>query len=193
MQRHNCSAVVLSGGRGSRMGGCNKSALTMDGERFLDRMQRELLGFGELILSANDPAMAAGTAFVPVADRVPGQGPMGGVFSALSAANFPCAFVTACDMPFFSGSLADILLNEYAGEDALVCRSADGKLHPLCGIYSKSCLPALEQSVAEGRLKLSRLLETLDCRIFPVPEEYGWRLTNVNTPEDLRRARSLKK
>lgn len=191
MQRQDCTAVVLSGGRGSRMGGCDKSALTIGGERFLDRMQRELCGFGELILSSNDPVMAEGTAFSAVPDHVAGQGPMGGIAASLEAAKFPHAFVTACDMPFFNGALVDFVLAAYNGEDALICRTQDGKVHPLCGIYAKTCLPAFLESLEKEHFKLIRLLEDLNCRILDIPGEYSRHFVNINTPQDLARAREL--
>ena len=52
MKRSKMSAV-LADGHSSRMGGCDKAALTLCGERFFNRMAEELVGIGEDILSTN--------------------------------------------------------------------------------------------------------------------------------------------
>ena len=186
MHKHACSAIVLAGGCGARLGGCNKAALTMGGERFMDRLARELNGFGELILSVNDPDVAAGTAYRPVRDGLPGQGPLGGLCAALRASRFAHALTVPCDMPLFSGELAAWMLDQYGGEDILACRTGAGKLHPLCGIYRKGCLDVLEENLRQGRLKITRLLEEVHSRIVDVPAPFQNQFININTPDDLR-------
>lgn len=187
LEKAHCSAIVLAGGRGSRMGGLSKAELMIGDVRFMDHLAQELSGFGQLILSTNDPNMAEGTPFLPVADAVPGMGPLGGICAALQVSQHRHAVVTACDMPWFRSSLAEWLLGEYANEDILICRTNDGRLHPLCGIYTKGCLPVLEENLSRGHLKITKLLEEVNCRILDVPKEFQEQFTNVNTPEDLKR------
>ena len=75
----------------------------------------------------------------------------------------------------------------------MICRGKDGKLHPLCGIYTKNCLPVLERNLADGHLKITRFLQEVDHRAIDVPDEYQAQFTNVNTPEDLKKIEAILK
>ena len=180
-------ALVLAGGRGSRMGGVEKALLPFRGETLLARLDRELSFLPERYLSTNHPALARGTGFVPVADRAPGRGPLEGIAAALSVCRGEGLLVVPCDMPFFSRSLGEYLLSfRDRGWDAWVCRAADG-LHPLCGVYRKRCLPALQDCLDRGRLRVRLALEAaggqvLDMAGSPFPPEV---FSNINTPDDL--------
>lgn len=184
-----CGALVLSGGKGSRMGGVEKALLLLDGETILHRLERELAPFSEKLLSTNDPALARGTSFLPVADRRKGCGPLEGIAAALSAAKSPALLVLPCDMPGYTAALGEWLLAQ-GREDwpAWVCKAADG-LHPLCGVYRKAALPCLDRCLEEGVFQVRRALEragghVLDTAGSPFPPEV---FANINTPEELER------
>ena len=125
---------------------------------------------------------------MPVKEIEPGQRPLGRIFRRL----FSRVFVVACDMPFFSGTLADWLIdNDVGEEDILVCRTADGRLHPLYGIYAKSCLPVMENDLLSGYCKMARFMEKVRSRTLTAPEEFCRQFTNTNIPEDLQQAEEL--
>lgn len=185
-----CGALVLSGGRGSRMGGVEKALLLLDGETILHRLERELAPFSEKLLSTNDPALARGTSFLPVADRRKDCGPLEGIAAALAAAKSPALLVLPCDMPGYTAALGEWILAR-GREDwpAWVCRAEDG-LHPLCGVYRRTALPRLEQCLEEGIFQVRRALERAGGRVLdtagsPFPPET---FANINTPEELERA-----
>lgn len=192
MTVESCGALVLSGGRGSRMGGVEKALLLLDGETILHRLERELAPFPEKLLSTNDPSLARGTSFLPVADRHRDRGPLEGIAAGLSAAKSPALLVLPCDMPGYTAALGEWLLAQgQADWPAWVCKAEDG-LHPLCGVYRRAALPVLEQCLAEGMLQVRRALGLLDARILdtadsPFPPEV---FTNINTPEDLEKVGS---
>ncbi len=181
------SALVLAGGRGSRMGGVEKALLLFRGETLLHRLDRELKTFPERFLSTNHPALAQGTGFLPVADRVPGRGPLEGLAAALSQCSGEGLLVVPCDMPFFTAALGGYLLSfADQGWPAWICSAEDG-LHPLCGVYRKSCLPALQGCLDRGQFRVRLALEEAGGRVVdfsssPFPQET---FININTPEDL--------
>ena len=80
----NCGAVILAGGRSSRMGRC-KALLELDGETLISRLAGELSAFDELLISSNDEALAAGLPGRVVRDVFPGCGPLAGLHESLSA------------------------------------------------------------------------------------------------------------
>src|SRR4051794_13778353 len=94
------SAAILTGGRATRFGGRDKSALTVEGRTILQRQLDALAG-------VVDEVLIVGSAH----DLVPGCGPLGGLHAALSAARGDGVFLVACDMPYLSGPFIAHLLS----------------------------------------------------------------------------------
>ena len=180
-------ALLLAGGAARRMGGRNKALLTLDGRTFLDRLEEALAPFDEKLLSTRDPALAWGGAFRPVCDRRPGQGPLEGLGAALAQCRSDALVVACCDMPLFSGALALALRDGLGGRQALVCRDRAGRLHPLCGVYTKRCLPEIDALLSAGERRVRLLLERVDSGEFALAgTPFSDRLLqNINTPEEL--------
>ena len=180
-------ALLLAGGRGTRMGGVEKALLLYDGETLLHRMERELAPFEEKLLSTNDPSLARGTAFRPVPDRWPDCGPMEGIAAALSVCESSALLVVPCDMPGYTAALGEWILSHGRKDwPAWVCQAADG-MHPLCGVYTKAALPTLERCLETGVYQVRRALKlagghVLDTAGSPFPPEV---FRNLNTPEEL--------
>ena len=185
----NCGAVILAGGQSRRMGRC-KALLEFDGEPLLARLVREMSAFDELWISANDPALAQGLPGRLVRDLHPGLGPLAGLQAALCATSREYLFTLPCDLPFFTGEAAAAMLDAFSpGTQAMVCVDSAGRVHPLCGIYARAVLPALDQRIAQGRLRVRDLLEAVPCQRYPIAPRFPDRiLENINTPDAYRRA-----
>jgi molybdopterin-guanine dinucleotide biosynthesis protein A len=185
------SAAILSGGRASRFGGIDKGSLAVDGRTILER-QLEMLSaipqLTEILLvgsrSARPPAR-------PIADRIPGCGPLGGIHAALSTViegGGDTLFVIACDMPYVPGDLVRYLLALTAEGDAVVPLTESG-YHPLCAVYTRACLEPIARRLIDGRLKVADVLGEVKTRVVRAAEleQFGQRhqlLSNVNTPGD---------
>ncbi len=175
----------MAGGIGKRMGGLDKCALRLGDKTFLELLTEALSGFSEILLSGYDISETGDTKLRSVADVVPGFGPMGGVYSVLLASESDALLIISCDMPLFSKSLAEKLVSAMdEGTDALICLSMSGRKNPLCGIYSKTCLPQLEACIKAGNLKLFDMLDSVRCRYYETGED-SWMLRNINTPAEL--------
>ncbi len=136
-----------------------------------------------------------------VLDAAPDCGPLGGICSGLAAARHERALVVACDLPFLNLAVLRALLRRTTAEALVVPRRADGRLEMLHAIYDRACLPTLQRRLASRQLRLSDLADALLERGFAVrfvdeaelaaedPELLSF--FNVNTPEDLARARKL--
>lgn len=184
-----CGAVILCGGRSRRMGTC-KALLHIDGEPVLQRLAGVLSFFEERILSANDAGLGAGLSWTLVEDRFPGLGPGAGLHAALLAAEKEALLCVPCDLPAFSERAARCLLENFPQDRAaMVCRDAAGRLHPLCGIYTKRMVPALERRLAAGRCRMTELLEDEPTAVLDtaplLPDDVFF---NMNTPADYHRA-----
>jgi molybdopterin-guanine dinucleotide biosynthesis protein A len=193
----NATAVIVAGGAGTRMGGASKAFLEVGGRSILER-QLDVLRplFAQVVVCAPDAAPFAPFALRAVADRFPGKGAPGGVQAALAALapGTDWAFCVACDMPFLRPEPIELLARHRLDADAVVpVRS--GFLEPLFAFYNVRLVTAFSAALQAGNPSLVRLLE--GTRLVRVPEselaavDPGLSaLENVNTPEELRRARS---
>lgn len=175
--------LILAGGKSSRMGR-QKSSLQINGMTFLERIAEELRGYGEVFVSV-DQIERHGEILIPmVEDIYPDHGPMGGIYSALSASDFDLLLTVPCDVPLFSGRMAGKLYELSDKDvDAVIVRTKDGRIHPLCGGYKRSCLPVLRDCLERKELRMMQALKKLNVVFLDAGEE-SWRLQNINTPEE---------
>ena len=190
----NASAAILAGGAGTRLGGVSKALLEIGGRTILAR-QLDVLRplFGEVFLVAPDPSPFDAHGVRVVRDRLAGKGAPGGVHAALEEAGAGWVFCLACDMPFVSAPPVALLAARREGAEAVVFLRA-GFVEPLFGFYATSLLPAFRLALETGDPSLAKLLSA--ARTVRVAErdlaeiDPGCRsLSNVNTPEELARAR----
>jgi molybdopterin-guanine dinucleotide biosynthesis protein A len=136
----NIGSAILAGGNNSRLG-FNKAFLEINGrpiiERTLDILSRL---FYERLIVTNSPFEYAeyGSACSIITDTVKGAGPLGGIYSALAAAESDACFIVACDMPFLSVSLIRDQCHFFNQHQYDACIPAIGSyIEPLHGIYQK--------------------------------------------------------
>jgi molybdopterin-guanine dinucleotide biosynthesis protein A len=128
-------------------------------------------------------------------DRWGGLGPLAGMETGLAAAKNRLVFVAAGDMPFLSVDLVCYLLERLEGGVCAVVPRHRGTTHPLCAAYDRGILSRVRSALDGGVRSVGAFLESLD-RAEYVEGELGrfgdpdLFLMNVNSPEDLRRARA---
>ena len=175
--------------------GWDKLPLVVGGKPLLDRVYLALASRCEEVLVVGEGAYApAGARRVP--DLRPGrQGPLAGIEAALQGGCRRAVFVAAGDMPFLTGDLVGHLLGLLSGGVAAVVPDSGGRLHPLCAAYDREARRAVSAALDRGVRAVRDLLEGLpgvryvreeELRRFGDPDLL---LMNVNSPEDLQRAR----
>jgi molybdopterin-guanine dinucleotide biosynthesis protein A len=181
------SAAILAGGRATRFGGRDKSALQVGGRSILDRQLEELSCLTDDVLIVGR-LLRPDTGVRHVIDRVEGCGPLGGLDAALAAARSDIVAVVACDMPFITSRFLQHLLACRETADAVVPYTSRG-YHPLCAIYTRACQPAIARRLDARQLALRDLLPELRLRVVGDDElagfDYERMLANVNTPDEL--------
>ena len=96
------SAVILAGGRGSRMGGINKGLVTLLGRpmigHVIDRLSAQV---ASIIISANqDQQTYRAFGYPVIADVLPGsQGPLAGIYAAMTIMKTDWLACAPCDTP----------------------------------------------------------------------------------------------
>src|SRR3972149_11959699 len=187
------TGIILAGGKNLRMGK-NKAFLEVNGERIIDRTKTLFLEiFDEVLLVTNSLPDYLDLNLRMVVDLFPGKGALGGIHTGLFHASNSHAFVAACDMPFLNKSLIKHLADLSPGYDIVIPKTQDG-LQPLHAIYSRKCLPFMEDLIREDNLKIIDFFhrvqkrEVLTEEILPL-DPMLTSFLNVNTPEDLARVK----
>jgi molybdopterin-guanine dinucleotide biosynthesis protein A len=188
--------VIQAGGKSTRMGGTPKALMDVGGRRIIERIV-DVLGsvLGAPLLVTNTPELYDFLGLTMVPDVHPDAGSLGGIYSGLAAAQGDAAFTVACDMPFLHPALVRLVV-ERAGEGDVVIPRVDDRFETLHACYARACLPFMEARIAAGRLKIAGFFE--DVRVVEIPEaalrvhrDPAIALMNVNTPDELARARAI--
>lgn len=186
------SAIVLTGGRSSRMGR-PKAMLPFDGVPLIEHIVGALRTRIEdvVVVAAPEQPLPAMPVTL-VRDDVPYQGPVGGLSYGLRAVRGEVCFATSCDSAFLSLPLVDFLLSGVAGYDVVVPHW-EGRFQPLHAVYRTSVAPLLEAQLRHGELRPVTLFDRVRTRRVDEEEirrfdPAGRSFFNMNTPEDYARA-----
>lgn len=191
----NLTIAILAGGASTRMGR-DKTLTALLGRPLVEHVVERLRGLGrEILLITNTPEIHAGLGLPMLTDVLPGRGPLGGVYTALTHAAAGHTLVVAVDMPFLNRDLLRYMIGLAPGFDVVVPR-LDGRPEALHAIYSKGCLEPIRARLDAGRLKVAGLYEDVRVRYVEAaeidrfdPERHAF--FNINTPDDLEIARRI--
>lgn len=119
-----------------------------------------------------------------IPDIYPGEGPLGGILTALRNTTADWNLVVACDMPGIAAEFLGGLLEaaERSGADALVPSGPSGLTEPLCAVYHRRSREALQEAFGRGVRKVMAACGEIRVARFAVTEVALFH--NVNTPED---------
>ena len=182
------TAVVLAGGRSSRMGR-PKALLPFDDRPLISHVVATLGAlFGDIVVVAASGQDLPAMPVTLVRDEVAHQGPVGGICYGLSAARGEICFVTSCDSAFLNVSLIAHLVSRMP-EHEVVVPYWQGRLQPLHAVYRRSVLPLLPGQLTRDELRPVYLFDKV--RTLRVDEDEirrfdpeGASFFNMNTPED---------
>jgi molybdopterin-guanine dinucleotide biosynthesis protein A len=189
------AGAIVAGGLATRLGGVAKSSLVVGGRSIAERQLEALRAtFPRVLVVANDAGPWAGLGVEVVADRFVGAGPLAGVHAALVATAAHAGVVcVAGDMPFVAPGLL-ALLRDHAPASAAVVPRVAGRPEPLLARWSREALPLVEARLAAGERAVHAVFAALATAWLDEPALRAVDPTlrsfaNVNTPEELRRAR----
>lgn len=180
-------AIIVAGGRASRLGGIDKTSLEFEGVPLLRRALDAVESAARICVVGGDtlplPARAE-----RVRESPPWGGPAAAVAAGISAlldSPSPVTAVVAGDLPRIGEALPALLAAsaELPGDiDGVLAVDGSGRRQPLLAVYRTA---ALRRAVAglpsPENLPVRRLLETLTLRELALPDEW---CADVDTPED---------
>jgi molybdopterin-guanine dinucleotide biosynthesis protein A len=175
------NVAILAGGDSRRMGR-DKADLPWRGSTVLGH----LVG---VVRAAECRPLVVGRRLAPAGvtaleDQQPGQGPLGGLVTALTQLRMDLMLI-ACDLPLLDAELIGWLRDQRSRAAlhglAVIC---DGEVEPCFSLYRPSVLELARERLASGKRSLHGLIEAGRFGEIELPDAYRRRLRNVNTPED---------
>ncbi len=184
------SAVLLAGGRSTRMGRDKALLPLADGRTLLARQLATLraAGAAEVLVSARaeQHLPLAGTRLIP--DLQPDRGPLAGLAAALATAAHDRVLVLAIDLP----QMPPEFIARLVGESTPACGvvpTRDGRPEPLAAVYPRAAVSVAAELLIAGELRAVEFACRLAAHglvrwrvIAPVETVY---FSNWNTPADV--------
>jgi FdhD protein/molybdopterin-guanine dinucleotide biosynthesis protein A len=159
------------------------------GGRFIESIHHTLSGlFAEVLLVTNSPEQYAFLSCRIVADRYADMGALAGLHAGLHGSRSPHIFAVACDMPYLNVALIRALLARRHLAEVVIPEGANG-LEPLHAVYGKGCLPAMEQSLCNGKRRIVSFFPRIRVQTFTrdlvanIDGDFN-SFSNINTPAD---------
>ena len=188
MESDPVSALILAGGKATRLGGVAKHEIVVEGRTIFERQVAVLAPrVAEIVVSCATPIARYRT----VVDAIVDGGPLAGIAAGLEVVTTPWLLVVAGDMPFLGADLIELMIAR-RGDDGVGIELA-GLPQPLCCVLRcEVARPALARMLATGQRKASRLLTDAGLRMRWLAEtdltgidRVQRALANVNTFRDL--------
>ena len=189
-------AIILAGGRSTRMGGGDKCLLPVGGKPLLRHILDTIVPqVSDLLINANsDPAsfLMFGKEVLP--DVIAGfQGPLSGLLTGMrwSRRRHPDAahiLSVASDTPFLPRDLVTRLAGALADRNAdIAIASCDAGTHPTIGLWPVDLAERLQSDLTEtGTRGMHAWLRAFRVCQAQFPSAT---MVNMNTPDDIRNVR----
>lgn len=192
---------VQAGGASSRFGS-DKALAVLGGKSLLTRTTELVVGVcGSVrIVSSNEAHALPG--IVVLRDGWPGEGPLGGILTAIREARRisqepAWSLIVSCDMPFLTREWLEFLCERASNSAAqVVVPESENGLEPLCACWRSDALDSLESAFGDGVRKVTQAMkrspmEVLDEQAWKRFDTEGRLFWNMNTPEDYAEAKRI--
>ena len=181
----NTSAVILAGGKSSRMGR-DKSQLKIGDTTFSIKLLDDFSQYFEnvyLSVAANSQLNGSNI----IKDENAGLGPLSGLMAAIKGTKGDSVFICATDMPFADPKLAVRLTELLEDFDACLVKRNNGKVETAFSVFSKHILSQVNDELNTGNRSIMGLVDRINARVVD-ESELGVisdnAFLNVNTLED---------
>ena len=169
--------------------GVDKALLKFDRLTFIQHVTRTMHEVFNDLLIISDKWKTYEFLKIPVVpDIYKNCGPLGGIHAAFHHSTASALFVVSCDTPFISRELIGHIIG-YEGDAEVKIPSEDSSLHPLCGFYTRGCLPVIEMNLNKQCFKVQDIFHQLKTLIIPITPELQFYtkelFLNFNNPADI--------
>jgi Molybdopterin-guanine dinucleotide biosynthesis protein A len=188
---NDCTAVILCGGKSSRMGYDKAFLRTETGMLLTITINCLQAIFSNVVLSTDEndkfKNISELSNIAKVSDIFIEKGPMGAIHASLTYLATPYIFIVPCDMPVINIELILDMYKNIGNSDIQICKH-NNIIEPLFGFYKKSCIDIFERYLIEGNYKIRMTFKELNVHFYNIDtynihmEKVFW---NLNTLEDV--------
>jgi molybdopterin-guanine dinucleotide biosynthesis protein A len=189
------TVAILAGGKSARMG-TDKAFVRVRQRPLIEDVIEQLHDLGaETLLITNRPDAYRHLGRPMFGDVLPDKGALGGLYTALYHSAQPHTLCVACDMPFVVRPLMEHLIALIPEGDAVVPR-LNGEAEPFRAVYARACLGPIRAALEAGKMRVISFFPAVRVRFVDEAEIERFdpghlSFFNVNTPEELERARRI--
>ena len=166
------TSIILAGGKNLRLGR-NKAFEVIRGKTIIDRVFERLEPISSqvvVVTSWKQFDIELDLHADVIADIYPEMGPLGGIYTGLTASTSDVNIVAACDMPFINTKLIEYMVELLADYDAVVPRLVNKMIEPLHAVYSKNCLSRIDARLGAKKLSIHAFLDEVNVRYLEEKE-----------------------
>lgn len=185
--RRDVTAVILAGGRATRMGGADKGLIPLAGRPMIEHVLAAIRPqVAAVIVNANrNHERYAAYGHPVVADEVADfPGPLAGMAAGLAACETPLALFLPCDGPLVPPDLVTRLRSALEQADARAAVANDGeRLQPVHALLRRDLLDSLRGFLADDGRKVAQWYRSFATVTVDL-SDHRELFINVNTPEE---------
>ncbi len=174
--------LVLAGGK-SRRFGQDKALVLYQGKTLLERAVDLLASMDlEPMVVTRESADYSFLSCPVFVDKLPDQGPLGGIYTAMSLHKLTDFLVMTCDMPTLDQDTLKLLHQRYREQPLLTCfEQPDGRTEPFPGIYPQALFSQITDFLLKEKLSVKNLIESIEEKNKILMEETFPSFFNINT------------
>lgn len=184
-----CSAIVLAGGRATRLGGIDKALVPLAGRPLLAHVLEHLAPqVDDIVINCNRNEDAMASFGHPlIGDQLADYaGPLAGIAAALPYCRHDTVLVVPCDTPFLPRDLRTQLAAALKPDTDLVITHDGKRLQPLFMLLRRRLAESLNDYLAAGERKVE--IWCMRQKTAIARYENPGAFINLNTPEELQEA-----
>ena len=196
MDHNNILGTVLAGGKSQRFGE-DKSQVRLEGTLLIDYILSEIKDeFKEILIVSNNKIQFKNSEKISmIADFEKGQGPLGGVLSAMKWVkqknkDYKWISTFPVDTPFFKREILQKFFKEIKIEESrLFFIKSNNTRHNIFGLWSIDLLGELEEDLKKGDRKVELWANKVGVKVIDMKFINEDPFFNINTKEDLEKAK----
>ena len=196
MDHNNILGTVLAGGKSQRFGE-DKSQVRLEGTLLIDYILSEIKDeFKEILIVSNNKIHFKNSEKISmIADFEKGQGPLGGVLSAMKWVkqknkDYKWISTFPTDTPFFKREILQKFFKEIKIEESrLFFIKSNNTRHNIFGLWSIDLLGELEEDLKKGDRKVELWANKEGVKVIDIEFINEDPFFNINTKEDLEKAK----
>jgi molybdopterin-guanine dinucleotide biosynthesis protein A len=181
------SAIILAGGRGSRMGEVDKGLLLLQGKPLVTWVAERITPqVDEVLISANrNLERYRELGFVALPDEMADfPGPLAGLHSLMAAVSHSVWLSVPCDTPFLPEDLVSKLYASLlTNQTDLAVAAVEGQIQPAICLGYTHLHAGLGSFLARGGRRVGEWQSELRCTVVSFDSPHLFR--NLNAPADL--------